>query len=174
MSYYEELTGNLPDFAQGSAIIDQGVCRKACAEVDRLRVALAASRDEAEKAKALPADLGTWTSTIRWMLNVSEDRPYTQAATLFDKVGDTNGVPHRGHLEALWSWLDELGGRQSGATGTPTYKIPYEIRNSMEHLQAKLQRTIDRELDRQAKPAARADAARKEPPAKAHGCEVGE
>ena len=116
----------------------------------------------ADKERALPDDLGTWTSTIRWMLNVSEDRPYTQAATLFDKVGDTNGVPHRGHLEALWSWLDELGGRQSGATGTPTYKIPYEIRNSMEHLQAKLQRTIDRELDRQAKPAARADAARKE------------
>ena len=116
----------------------------------------------ADKERALPDDLGTWTSTIRWMLNISEDCPRTRAVTLFDSVTDTKGVPHRAHLEALWSWLDELGGRQSGATGTPTYKIPYEIRNSMKHLQAKLQRTIDRELDRQAKPAARADAARKE------------
>ena len=107
MSYYEELTGNLPDFAQGSAIIDQGVCRKACAEVDRLRaelalekerkldavyrlktlrLALAAAKDEAEKAKADTARLD-WLQDVWDACEAADDVGPWERVYCASKVG---------------------------------------------------------------------------------------
>ena len=210
MSYYEELTGNLPDFAQGSAIIDQGVCRKACAEVDRLRLALAATeslvariardrdkwmesaevrcrllsqaRDEAEKAKAerdepVKGPRAQYEISDRQIKRMSDDwdeaKNYEScmagpaSAFGFGWRMSASRSPSSDAWNDLVAKLDSLKAfvqtiaQEKGEYGRYGYNQPTH-------------RALEAQALLAAVSAARADAARKEPPAKAHGCEVGE
>jgi hypothetical protein len=119
-------------------------------QIDALCLALAASQDEAEKAKA---ELGIRTRQRDYW---QDDRQKIRQC--FDLVCD----------RLRWCATNQVQfGLEEGASGQPDRWIVYQKNRWDLPLGEGV--TYEAAID-----AARADAARKEPPAKAHGCEVGE
>ena len=186
MSYRQELAKQAPPERAGKVAFKEWNAKRfgiACAEVDCLCTDLAAARAEAERAKAgkleITASIGVHPDSDyhdlanrflgmkhgrqddRIALEASESRCATLAAECESLRAD----------KARLDWLDkempEVIWRADATSVSLSHFNWLSDTDPVTDLGAGP--TIRAAID-----AARADAARKEPPAKAHGCEVGE
>ena len=141
MSYYDEI--NARSQVPLSILSGHGAICVACAEVDALRLALAASRDEAEKAKVELARLVAMH--------------HAERMCLLKRSVEINSKYQAAVRDARDSFEHNGGGFGGGVCKNVSDNRYFELLAAIE-----------------SRDAARAAAARKEPPAKAHGCEVGE
>ena len=160
----------------------------ACAEVDRLRLALAASQDEAEKAKADtvgrgeillavnrscscggrgPGEPSTCPACEVWHRLFGDNQPPTAHSRIAELERENTGL--RGelencviHLEACSSKLNSMG---------IEFMSP---RFTDRHGDGPVMKALAVEARQVANAARQARTHAQEPPAKAHGCEVGE